>query len=64
VAYLLWYRGIRDVDASVAGIFTGLIPISSVVGSVIVLGERLRPAVVVAAAFVITAIGVSPRRRA
>jgi drug/metabolite transporter (DMT)-like permease len=67
LAYLLWYGAIREVDASKAGVFTGVIPVSAVVGSVIVLGESLRPAVALAAvcvvaAIMLTSLGSSPAR--
>jgi drug/metabolite transporter (DMT)-like permease len=61
LAYLLWYRGLRGVAASAAGVFTGLIPISSVAGSVVVLGEPLRPSLVLATACVLAAIGIAAR---
>lgn len=39
--YLLWYRGMSKVPASTAGAFFGLLPVSSVVLSYIVLKEPL-----------------------
>ncbi len=36
---LLWYAGLRRVPAGVAGVFTGLLPVSAAVMAVAVLGE-------------------------
>ncbi|MDB5372524.1 MAG: EamA-like transporter family protein [Belnapia sp.] len=36
---LLWYAGLRRVPAGVAGVFTGLLPVSAAVVAVAVLGE-------------------------
>ena len=38
-AYLLWYRGLSRVPASVAGVFTGVLPVSAVLLSYAVLRE-------------------------
>ncbi len=39
-AYILWYRGVSKVPANVAGVFTGVLPISAAVLSYIVLKEQ------------------------
>lgn len=39
VAFLLWARGVRDVEAGTAAVFTGLLPVSAVTLSSVVLGE-------------------------
>jgi drug/metabolite transporter (DMT)-like permease len=39
VAYILWFRGVADVPASTAAVFTGVMPVSSVLLSYVVLGE-------------------------
>jgi drug/metabolite transporter (DMT)-like permease len=40
LAYLCWYRGVREVPASTAGIFSGLMPLSGFALSVLLFGER------------------------
>lgn len=41
LAFLLWYRGISQVAASIAGLFTGLLPISAGPGRLAGLGRAL-----------------------
>ena len=41
LSYVLWFRGIAQVPASAAAAFTGLVPVSGVVLSWLVLGERI-----------------------
>jgi len=41
IAYILWYQGIAKVTASTAGIFSGIIPVSAVVLSVLLLREPM-----------------------
>jgi len=41
LSFLLWYRGISAVSASVAGLFTGVIPLSAALIGAAFLGERL-----------------------
>lgn len=40
LSFLLWYRGISQVSANVAGLFTGLMPVSSALVGVLLLGEQ------------------------
>jgi drug/metabolite transporter (DMT)-like permease len=40
VAYLFWYQGISMVRANIAGLFTGLIPVSSALIAILFLNER------------------------
>ncbi|WP_320171587.1 DMT family transporter [Maridesulfovibrio sp.] len=42
LAYLCWFAGVVRVKASVAGAFTGIMPVSAVLLSSLVLGEELR----------------------
>ncbi|WP_432738675.1 DMT family transporter [Maridesulfovibrio sp. FT414] len=42
LAYLFWFAGVVHVPASVAGIFTGIMPVSAVCLSALLLGEELR----------------------
>jgi drug/metabolite transporter (DMT)-like permease len=39
LGYLLWFGGLAKVPASTAGVFTGVLPVSAVVLSYVVLGE-------------------------
>lgn len=39
LSFLLWYRGIREVPANIAGLFTGLMPVSAALVAVFGLGE-------------------------
>ena len=41
LAVLLWFYGLRQVPASIAGAFTGVMPISAVLSAWLVLGERI-----------------------
>ena len=41
LSYVLWFRGIAQVPASAAAAFTGLVPVSGVVLSWLVLGEQI-----------------------
>lgn len=56
LSFLLWYRGVSQVPANVAGLFTGLMPVSAAVLGVLVLGERLSWGHGVGMAMVIAAI--------
>jgi drug/metabolite transporter (DMT)-like permease len=67
-AYILWYRGVAQVPASTAAVFTGVLPIAAVLLSHLVLGERLAWAHLLGVACVLLAIGliawpVSAQRR-
>ncbi|SDD90063.1 DMT family transporter [Natrinema hispanicum] len=39
VAFMLWFRGVAMVPASTAGVFTGMLPVSAVLLSYLLLGE-------------------------
>lgn len=41
LAVLLWFYGLRQVPASIAGAFTGVMPISAVLSAWLVLGEEM-----------------------
>lgn len=56
VAFLLWARGVARVRASTAAVFTGVLPISAVGLSYLVLGEQVRLSHLVGAACVIAGI--------
>ncbi len=57
-AFVLWYRGIAQVDASVAALFTGLLPLSAVVTAVVFLEETLTAWQIAGMALVLAAIGL------
>lgn len=42
LAVLLWFYGLRHVPASIAGAFTGVMPITAVLSAWLVLGEAIR----------------------
>lgn len=42
LAFVLWFRGVSEVPARTAGAFTGVLPVSAVVLSYLLLGERFR----------------------
>ncbi|UXY53186.1 DMT family transporter [Pseudomonas tohonis] len=41
LSFLLWYRGISEVPANVAGLFTGVMPVSAALIGLLVLGELM-----------------------
>lgn len=68
-AYLFWFRGVVTTPAHAAGVFTGVLPLSAVGLSALVLGEALDPAqaagcVAVVAGIVLVSLrpGIRPRR--
>ena len=40
-AYILWYRGVAKVAANTAGVFTGILPVSAILLSYVVLKEQV-----------------------
>jgi drug/metabolite transporter (DMT)-like permease len=61
VAFLLWARGVADVPAGTAAVFTGVLPVSAVVLSYVVLGEPFRWSHLVGGACVLGAIALTAR---
>lgn len=59
--YLLWYHGLPRVPAGVAGVFTGIIPLSALALAVLVLGEPLRLGHLVGIVCVLGALGLTLR---
>ena len=53
LAFLLWYRGISQVAASIAGLFTGLLPISAASVAMLALAEPFSGWYAVALSFVL-----------
>lgn len=56
LAYLFWFAGAARVPASTAGVFTAVMPISAVLLSALVLGEKLSPAHLVGGGCVLAGI--------
>ncbi|WP_282940200.1 DMT family transporter [Paenibacillus sp. RC67] len=56
VAYLLWFRGVAKVSAGTAAVFTGCIPISTLLLSYVVLQEPFSIAHLVGGTFVFLGI--------
>jgi drug/metabolite transporter (DMT)-like permease len=40
LSFVLWYRGVRRVRAGIAGVFTGVMPVTAVIAASLALGER------------------------
>jgi len=40
LSFILWYRGVKNVSASIAGLYTGFMPIAATLVSVIILNEK------------------------
>jgi len=62
VAFLLWFQGLRRVDAGVAGSFTALLPVSGALLAVVALGEAFTAAHLAALALALAAIALATRR--
>ena len=56
LAFVLFYEGVRLLGASAAAAFALLVPIFGVLSSVLVLGERLRPALALGGAIVVAGL--------
>jgi drug/metabolite transporter (DMT)-like permease len=63
VAYILWFSGVEKVPASTAAVFTGVLPVSTVMLSVLVLGEQSTTAHLVGLACVLGGIGLITRSK-
>jgi drug/metabolite transporter (DMT)-like permease len=42
-AFLLWFSGVSRAQVNVAGVFTGFLPVSAMILSILILGETPRP---------------------
>ncbi len=64
LAFVLFYEGVRLIGASAASAFALLVPIFGVLSSVLVLGERLRPALALGGAIVLAGLWLvqTPRK--
>jgi len=63
LAFVLWARGVRHVDASTAAVFTGVLPVSAVVLSYVVLGEPAHWSHITGGGCVLSAILLAARDR-
>lgn len=61
-AYLFWFRGVVATPAHVAGVFTGILPLSAVGLSALALGESVGPAQAAGCAAVVAGIALVSRR--
>lgn len=64
IAFILWFRGVSKVPASRAAVFTGLLPISAVVLSYVILGEAFHWSHLIGGTMVIGGIVVISRESA
>jgi drug/metabolite transporter (DMT)-like permease len=63
LGYLLWFGGLSKVEASTAGVFTGVLPLSAVSLSYLILGEPFSWAHPVGVACVLAAIVLIVRQK-
>jgi drug/metabolite transporter (DMT)-like permease len=64
LSFLLWYKGISQVPANVAGLFTGLIPVSAMIIGFSVLGESPTLSQLAGMVLVLLSLVVGTRLRA
>lgn len=58
LSFLLWYRGISQVPANVAGLFTGLMPVGAAMVGVLLLGEHFGVAQALGMLLVLAAVAL------
>jgi len=63
LSFLLWYRGVSEVPASVAGLFTGVMPVSATLVGLFVLGELLSAGHLAGMSLVIASILLGAKAR-
>lgn len=63
ISLMLWYRGIIRVPASLAGLFTGVMPISAALCATLFLGEAFSAAHALGLALVLSAIAIGSREK-
>ncbi|MDQ0226592.1 DMT family transporter [Metabacillus niabensis] len=64
IAFILMYQGVSKVPASTVGVLTGVLPISSVILSVLILGEKISFFHFIGISFTLTAILLSNKQPA
>lgn len=62
LSYVFWFRGIEKVKASNAAVFTSVVPVSSVMLSVVLLHESLLPLHIISLFFILAGIWISINR--
>lgn len=62
ISYILWFQGISKVPANNAAVFTGIMPISGILLSSIILNEIILPIHIVSVIFIILGIYLSCSR--
>lgn len=62
LSYVFWFQGIEKVKASNAAVFTSVVPLSSVLLSVILLHESLLPLHIISMVFILVGIWISVNR--
>lgn len=62
IAFILMYQGVSKVPASTVGVLTGVLPISSVLLSVLILGEKISFFHFIGISFTLTAILLSNKQ--
>jgi drug/metabolite transporter (DMT)-like permease len=63
LAFFLWNYGISRLEASIAAVFTNLVPVFTVLGATLLLGERIHPRQMMGGALVIAGVMLASRRR-
>ena len=58
LAYILWFSGVEKVPASTAAVFTGVLPVSTIILSALLLGEQSTTAHLVGLICVLSGIGL------
>jgi len=58
LAYVLWFRGLEHTSTSAAGILSGVMPISAVILSAVILSEPITHAHLIGLVLVLSAIGL------
>ncbi len=64
LAFFLWNYGISKLEASKAAVFTNLVPVFTVLGASLILGERIVPEQVVGGFLVICGVSLASATRA
>jgi len=62
-AFLLWFTGLKRVEAGTAAVFTGLVPLGSMILSLLFLGESIPPAALVGTCVILLGIAVTAARK-
>lgn len=64
IGFSLYYRGIKKIGASKAGIFINLVPVFSLLLSWLILGEAIKPTVLAGGVLVLAGVSLTNYRRA